>query len=292
MDLQQLRYFVAVAELANFSRAAARCGVAQPSLSQQIQKLERELGQPLLDRLPRGAMLTEAGTRLLDRARRILSEADAAVREVHEARDAVAGRLSVGAIPTIAPFLLPPVIRRFIRDHRRVELELHEHVTDRLLEQVTAGTIDLAVASLPLEHRLLHVEPLFTEPLVLALPADHRLAARKTVSWDAIAEERYLVLHEMHCLSGQSMGFCRSHGSEPNVIMRGEQLGTLLDMVALGLGISIVPQMLAAADRSTRRVYRPLRGNEPHRTVVVAWHLDRYRTNASRAFAQALHVQS
>ena len=288
MELRQLRYFVAVAEHGNFSRAAGHCGLAQPSLSQQIRKLEREMGRPLFDRLPRGAVLTEAGSRLLRHARAILAAADTAHREVRERSDELAGPLALGVIPTIAPYLLPPVLKRFIRAVPRAELVLHEHVTDRLLELLAAGTIDLAITSLPVDHGLFHAEPLFTEPLLLALPADHRLARRKLVAWSEVAGERFLVLHEMHCLAGQSLGFCRRRGADPNVVMRGEQLATILHMVALGVGISLVPRMLARTDRSARRVYRPVRGEQPERTIGVVWHLHRYRTKVSRAFIDAL----
>jgi LysR family hydrogen peroxide-inducible transcriptional activator len=288
MELHQLRYFLAVAETGRFSRGAARCGVAQPSLSQQIQKLERELGQPLFDRLSGGAVLTEAGHRLLGHARAILAAADAARQEVHEVKGEVAGRLSIGVIPTIAPYLIPPVLKRFMRAHRGVEPAVHEHVTDHLIEQLASGAIDLAVASLPLDHPLFHVEALFTEPLLLVLPAGHRLADQHAIGWDELADERFLILHEMHCLTGQTLGFCRRQGAELNVVMRGEQLTTILHMVALGLGISLVPRMVADADRSARRVYRPVAGEAPQRTIAVAWHLNRYRTNASRAFVEAL----
>jgi LysR family hydrogen peroxide-inducible transcriptional activator len=288
MELHQIRYFLAVAETGRFSRAAARCGVAQPSLSQQIQKLERELGRPLFDRLSGGAVLTEAGHRLLTHARAMLAAADAARHEVRDARGEVAGRLSVGVIPTVAPYLLPPVIKRFLRDHRQVELDLHEHITDRLIEQLASGAIDLAIASLPLDHPLFHVEPLFSEPLLLVLPAGHRFADQQAIGWDDLTDERFLILHEMHCLTGQTLGFCRRRGTDLKVVMRGEQLATILHMVALGLGLSLVPQMVARADRSTRRVYRPLTDEEPQRTIVVAWHLNRYRANASRAFIEAL----
>jgi LysR family hydrogen peroxide-inducible transcriptional activator len=120
------------------------------------------------------------------------------------------------------------------------------------------------------------------------LPAGHRLADQQAIGWDDLADERFLILHEMHCLAGQTLGFCRRRGTELNVVMRGEQLATILHMVALGLGLSLVPEMVARADRSARRVYRPLMDDKPQRTIAVAWHLNRYRANASRAFIEAL----
>jgi LysR family hydrogen peroxide-inducible transcriptional activator len=288
MDLRQLRYFLAIVDAGNFTRAAQRCGVAQPSLSQQIAKLEEELQQPLFDRLPRGAVLTEAGHRLAPHARGLVDAAERAAAVVRQGDEAVAGTLSVGAIPTLAPYLLPTVARRFLKRYPAVSLRLHEEVTDRLVEMLAAGALDLALTSLPVNHPLLHAEPLGEEPLLAVLPAGHALARKRRLVWADLAEEPFLVLHEMHCLSGQTMSFCREAGAEPRIVMRGEQLATILDLVSLGLGVSLAPAMAARADRSSRRVYLPFRGEGPAREVAALWHLHRYRTDAARAFLDLL----
>jgi len=288
MELHQLRYFLAVVETGGFTRAARRCSVAQPSLSQQIAKLEGELGAPLFDRLPRRVVLTEAGARLREHAERIVAAVADARRDLAETGGRVAGALAVGAIPTLAPYLLPPVLRRFVRRYPRVELHLAEHVTDTLIELLAAGRLDLAVLSPPLESPNLHAEILFEEPLRLVVSADHPWARRKRVRWSDLSGQRLLVLQEMHCLGGQVRGFCQRHRAEPDVVFRGEQLASVLEMVGLGLGVSLVPQMAARADSSSRRAYLDIAPDPPRRGVAVAWHLHRFRSAAARAMVAEL----
>lgn len=285
MELHQLRYFVAVVEQGSFSRAAARLRVAQPSLSQQIQKLEAELGQPLLDRLPRAVVPTEAGRRFLERARRILAEVSDAARCVNDCREALAGRVVIGAIPTIAPALLPGLIRRFARAHPQVTVEVVEEVTDRLLVRLDEGNVDVALISDAHPHTAIHVEPLAEEPLRLAVPAAHPLATRTRVRWVELADEPALVLDELHCLAGQVEQFCRAANLRWNVRFRGAHLGTILEMVAGGLGVSLVPEMFRdlAEARSCRLV--ALSDPQPHRRLCLAQHNLRYRTRAALALA-------
>jgi LysR family hydrogen peroxide-inducible transcriptional activator len=287
-----LRYFLAVAETGSFTAAAERCAVAQPSLSQQIAKLEQRLGVPLFDRLPRGAVLTEAGERLRPDAERILAAVDDARQRVVESKGEVAGRLALGAIPTIAPFLLPRVLKRYARRYPQVELQVQEDVTEVLIDRLAAGGLDVAVMSLPIEHQQLHAERLFDEPLLLAVHPDHRLARRKRVRWDDLTDERFLVLREMHCLGNQVMSFCKRNRAVPDVAFRGSQIATILKMVGLGFGVSLIPAMAARADTSSRRVYREITADPPRRAVAVAWHLHRYRTNAARAFVQELQREA
>ncbi len=290
MELHQLRYFLSVAETGGFSRAAAKCGVAQPSLSQQIRKLEDELGVPLFDRLPRGAVLTEAGIRFREHAERILASINDARRQVGDLRGQVSGRLAVGAIPTIAPYLLPKALRRLLKRHPQVEVRIEENFTEVLVEQLVTGRVELAVMALPVEHDGLHAEPLLEEPLLAAMPADHALAKKKKVTWGDLNQERLILLHEMHCLGRQMGALCRRLRSEPDLSFLGSQLSTMQQMVALGMGLSLIPEMAASADSGSSRVYRPFSQDPPMRTVAVFWHLHRYRTNAARAMVEALRA--
>jgi LysR family hydrogen peroxide-inducible transcriptional activator len=288
MEIHQLEYLVALAEVGSFTKAAERALVAQPSLSQQIQKLEREIGQPLFDRLPRGVVPTEAGQRLLEHARRILAELRDAKRRAGELRDHVAGTLTVGAIPTIAPYLMPEVTQRLIQRWPDVELVLVEDVTARMLEGVERGELDLALMSSAAPPPSVLLETIGSEPLVLLLPARHALAKRKAIAWEQIEQEPFLVLHDMHCLAGQVMRFCKPHGIKPRVVARGAQLATLAAMVSAGLGISVAPAMMQARDTDKGRVYRSFLGAQPSRDLCVATALMRYRTNAARAFIQTV----
>lgn len=289
MELRQLEYLVAVIETASFTRAARKLGVAQPSISEQLRKLERELRQPLLDRLPRGVVPTPAGQRLAVHARRILAEIGDATRDAADAVSGkLSGRLAIGAIPTIAPFLLPALLPKFERLHPDVELIVTEDTTSRLLDQITNAEIDLAIASSAPQTQHIHVETIAEEPLVLMLPVRHALTKSTRVSPGALADERFVALHEMHCLAGQSSRFCASRELQPPVVMHGSNLATLSAMVSAGIGVSLVPQMMQASGTCAARgtTFRPFAGERPTRPLTLIWPLLRHRTLAVRAFAE------
>jgi LysR family transcriptional regulator, hydrogen peroxide-inducible genes activator len=321
VEIHQLEYLSAVAEEGSISQAARRLGVAQPSLSQQLKKLEDELGHRLLDRLPKGVVPTEAGRQLIEHARRVLAEIADARRRIGDTPGHVAGSLAVGAIPTMAPFLLPGVLRRFAARWPDVKLTVVEDVTQRLLAMLERGEVDVAVMSDANVPATVHAETIATESLRLMLPATHRLVAGKAkadksgsaaaaatkrkgasadgpagaahatgkaVPWSAVAGERLLVLQEMHCLAGQVSRFCDRARVRPPVFMRGAQLTTIAAMVSAGLGVSVVPEMMCRAGPWAGCVTRPLAGEHPTRDVCVAWSLLRYRTNAARAFDEML----
>lgn len=287
MELHQLRYFVSVARLGNFSRAAEQCHVSQPSLSQQIQKLERRLGQRLLDRLGKRAVLTEAGRALFERAVAILAAVDDAEREVKDF-DQEKGRLTVGAIPTIAPYLLPDTVREFSNRHPLVDLILHEDLTAHLLAGAATGELDMAVLALPVADDRLHKEVLFSEPLLLALPEGHRLCGKRKITLADVREERFVVLDEMHCLGEQILHFCRAEGCQ-RLMCRSSQLSTVLALVALGQGISLVPRMARPVrEQAHPVVFRQLAQGAPTRTLAAVWHKDRYQSKAGERFLEIL----
>ena len=203
MEIHQLRYFVAVAEEGSFSNAAEREHISQPSLSQQIQKLEEELNQQLFDRLPREVVLTEAGRTLLGYARQILSGIAEARQAVTALEHEVAGKLSVGAIPSIALYVLPRLIGSFQRSYPKVTFELFEDTTEKLAQQLEDGTLDLVIASGSDEISNLARYSLGREQLLMLLPEKHRLARRKSIRWSELASEKFLLLHEQHSLSIQ-----------------------------------------------------------------------------------------
>src|ERR1700758_1684887 len=201
--MHQLRYVVAVARAGNFSRAADQCHVSQPSLSQQIQKLEEELGEKLFDRLKRQARLTPAGEALLHRAVRILEEVDSAQRDARDRRKQLRGPLVLGVLPTIAPFLLPRAVAAFSRSTPAVEIIIQEETTAQLLKLLAECELDLAIASLPVRDHRFEIEKLFDEQLLLALPPAHPLASRRRVRLADLENERFILMKEGHCLSDQ-----------------------------------------------------------------------------------------
>src|SRR5262245_14691238 len=269
MELHQLRYFVAVAEIGSFTRAAERCGVAQPSLSQQIHTLEEQLDQRLFDRLGRQVRLTEAGEELLGRAQAILAAVDEAERALRDGGAPGKGRLSVGAIPTVAPYLLPPVVSSFLRRYPEVELQIREDFTDRLVAALLSGELDVAVMALPLADTRLVSEVLLKEPLLLTLPRDHRLAEKDKVRLDELRHERFILLSEMHCLGEQVASFCRQRDFVPQVACRTAQLSTIQRLISLGMGVSLLPALARDVDRDSSRIYRELAGHAPSRTLAA-----------------------
>jgi len=289
MELHQLRYFVAVARAGNFSRAAEQCFISQPSLSQQISKLERHLRQPLFERRSQGVTLTDAGRRLLEKATAILAAVDDTERELREADGLSGGRLSVGAIPTVAPYLLPFALDRFLSRHPDVELNVREDYTRNLVAATAAGELDLALAALLIEDERLQVEPLLTEPLLLALPPRHRLGSRPRVTAADLQEERFIVLHEMHCLGEQVLSFCSKSGCQPRIVCRSAQITTIQSLIALNQGISLLPEMVRRLDPSETSHYRSLE-EQPTRTIVALWHRSRYHGQLADRFLADLRA--
>lgn len=208
MEMQQLRYVVAVARAGNFSRAAEQCHVSQPSLSQQILKLEDELGERLFDRMKREAKLTSHGEAFLRRAVRILEEVDAAKREATDAKSLRQGTVTVGVLPTIAPYLLPDAMAQFTKKYPGVEIVVQEDTTAQLLKLALAYEINFALASQPIRDERVEVCELFSEELLLALPPGHPLTRKRKVSLSDLENEKFIVMKEGHCLGDQVLGIC------------------------------------------------------------------------------------
>lgn len=243
MELHQLRYFLAVARTRNFSRAAEQCHVAQPSLSQQIMKLEEELDERLFERTKREVALTPAGELFRGHAERVLEEVELARDKVREVRGLVRGRVTLGALPTVAPYYLPTRLRAFAAAFPGIEVVVHEDTTAQLAAAVLAREIDVALVSLPVERAGLEAEEFFDEDLLVVLPAGHALATKRKLTLDDLEHEAFILMKEGHCLAGQALQFCRLNGFAPRVSFRSAQIETVQAFVAEGWGVSIVPAM-------------------------------------------------
>jgi LysR family transcriptional regulator, hydrogen peroxide-inducible genes activator len=270
MEMHQLRYFVAVARSGNFSRAADECRVAQPSLSQQILKLEDEVGERLFERTRRRAILTSAGSLFLPHALNVLEAAERGRQEIRDMGDQVRGKILVGALPTIAPYLLPEIIRLFREKYPGAELILHEQTTDQLVRKLEENEIDVAVISDVATNADIQIEPLFSEELLLCLPGDHPLVYQKSVGAADLNQEKFILMHESHCLGAQAQQFCHSKGFKPRISCRSAQVGTVLAMVKAGLGISLIPEMAREHGQEEGIVYRSLDGTRPRRSIALA----------------------
>ncbi len=263
MDLRQLRYFLAVARAGSFSRAAEEEGVSQPALSEQVRNLEQALGVALFERLARGVRLTPAGERLLEHARIVLREVAAARRSIECLRTRIAGRLAVGAIPTVLPYLLAPRIEQFRRRYPEVELRLVEDVTARLVEGLRTGDLDLAIVSLPLREPELICAEVLREPLLAALPPDHPLAREQELDPRALRGERWLLLRDGHCFRNEVLALCRRAVRGPDSLFETDQFASIIALVAAGFGVSILPAMAAGEARGCCLV--PVRGGAQRR---------------------------
>ena len=288
MNLRQLRYFVAIVEAGTMTRAAERCHVAQPSLSQQIAKLERALGVTLFDRLARGVALTPAGKALLPRARRLLADAEEIRVRIAEDVAEGAGRFAVGVIPTIAPYTLHRILPRLREEFPAAEITIREDLTDMVAEAVEDNELDLAVTSTPIRNELLDVEVLGSEPLMLVLPADHPLGEAPAVDPADVRDEPTIILNAMHCLGVQMQGFCARSGMARRVVCEGTQLGTVLELVAAGMGISLVPRMTARQDDSPLRRYLSFTGEGGWRDIALVRRRDRSESKVAKRFAALL----
>lgn len=293
MDLGQLRYFIKIVEHGSFTRAAQDCSVSQPALSQQIAKLEKELGQPLFERQGRTIQITSAGKLLKSHADKILQLVDDAKRQITD--DGQTGRVSLGAIPTIGPYLLPEILRSCGDQFDSANFAVSEPVTTELLKRCSNGEINAGLIALPVDAKNLNVEPLFEEELFLATPANHRLSNAKEVSVEDIAEEPFVSLDDMHCLTDQIGLFCRRHKLQPLATSRIHQLETVQNMVARGHGISFVPAMARRSSDSNIR-YRSIVGPRPTRTIALCSNPQRYQSqllqNVLKAICELLHDPS
>jgi LysR family hydrogen peroxide-inducible transcriptional activator len=271
LSIRQLQYVVAVADTLGFHKAAEKCGVSQPTLSSQIQKLEEVLGVQVFERNKQRVLLTRAGEAVVAHARRILVDVDDLITTAAAGKDPFAGTLRIAVIPTIAPYLLPWVTPAIAERWPRLRLALKEEKTEDMLAALRSGSLDAGVLALvegmsDLDHALI-----LEDPFVAALPRHHALAKKKTVAMADLDEEPVLLLDEGHCLRDQAPALCKRAGAS-ETDLRATSLATLVQMVSAGIGVTLLPSI--AVDVENRRgqlAIRPLAGKTQGRTIVLAW---------------------
>jgi len=288
MELHQLRYFCAVAEASSFSRAAEQSHVSQPSLSQQIMKLEDELGARLFDRLGRSVRLTETGQTFLPRARAVLRELEAARGDVAEQKDSVGGAVTIGVIPTVGPYFLPQRLTWFSRKFPQVRLTVVEEITPVLLDQIRASKVDLAILALPIRGHEFETFPLLTERLFAALPPGHKLAKRRALSLKDLRAQPFLLLRDGHCFRDTAVAACDRARLYPQIIFESGQFSSLLSMVGAGMGVSIVPEM--AIDKKSRCRFVHIEDPGAARTIGAVILRGRSLSRANHAFLSHLRA--
>lgn len=291
MELMQLRYLAAVADTGNFTRAAERCHVAQPSLSQQIINLEKELGHKLFHRLGRRAVLTEAGVVFLQRAQRILHELDDAEKEMRDS-DLIYRTITIGMIPTLAPSLLPPLLAMCKTRFPQLEIRAREDFREELIEGVVSGALDLAILVLPVSDPRLACEALYEEPLLLALGRSHPLGARQKVGAEDLKTQPFAMMGTRSTLADDVRAFFRDAQLEPLIRFQCSQLSTLKALVAQGEAITILPQGNITPEDRTRLIIRQLSGPVPRRKIGIIRHQLRYQSRGAEQFLSVLRAHA
>lgn len=290
MNLRDLRYFVALAETRHFGKAAERSYVSQPTLSAQIKKLENYLGVQLIERQPRRVTLTETGAKILPLARRMLQESDEIVALARNEHDPLSGKLNMALIPTIGPYLLPLVMRRLRKQLPRLKLMLYEYQTQPLLDKLRGGDIELGILALPVPLDGLEARELYEEPFTVAVPTTSELAKKPNLKVDDLNGETVLLLEDGHCLRDQALDVCSRVEAKESEDYRATSLETLRQMVAAGLGITLLPELAtrgpfgSGQGLSVKTFVRPV----PSRTVGAVWRKSSSRTEAINAICDVI----
>jgi DNA-binding transcriptional LysR family regulator len=293
MEVHQLAYFESVSRHLHFTRAADELNVAQPSVSQQIRKLESELGTPLFHRMKRRVALTEAGHRFLPHARAVLQQLEEARLEVQELSGLRKGRLAVGAPPSVGTHLFPRALAAFSERHPGIDLVFREGGSRTLVHLLEQGELDLAVVIQPIRHPVLETMVLLEEELRLAVPLGHRWAgSQRRLPVSELREEPFVMLREgAYDLRDQTLAACRRAGFEPRVVLDGCEMDSVLRFVAAGIGVAILPEMvLSDVDPRSGPVSVRLQGPRLSRSLVIARRRDRYFSAAGQEFSRVLRA--
>jgi LysR family hydrogen peroxide-inducible transcriptional activator len=296
MTLAELRYLVAVADLRHFGRAADRCHITQPTLSSQLRKLEDTLGVPLVERTTRFVTLTPIGESVVAHARRILEEADQISELVRHRHGALTSSLRLGIIPTLSPYILPLLLKQLHRDFPELRLVLREDLTDNLLDALDGFALDVLLIALPEAGGAYRSMPLFREPFCFACPSEHALANRPVVTERDLARERLLLLDEGHCLRDQALAVCGNQSGDredPSDDFRATSLETISEMVAAGLGCTLLPAMAVPhlTARHTQLEVRPLKAAKAHRCIGLLWRTSFPRSEDLEVFGRFIQDQ-
>ena len=286
MNIRALQYFVKLADLRHFSKAAEACFVSQPTLSTQVRKLEEELGVQLVERAPRKVMLTPVGDEIATRARSVLNEIEQIRVVARRNTDPSEGTLRLGLFPTLAPYLLPHIIPKIRKRFPRLTLQLAEEKTDDIVRLLHRGELDAALLALPIADEGLRVAVLFEEPFVLAVPEDHPLASKKTVTTEDLRGTELLLLEEGHCLREHALEVCSLAGASERVDFHATSMETLRQMVAADVGITLMPVLAVKPPIAATQnvVIKPFEKPGPSRTIALVWRT----TSALGSFFESL----
>lgn len=291
VTLKQLRYFDALAREQHFGRAAEACSITQPALSMQITELEQQLGLVLVERTRSGVLLSDKGREIAARAARILCDVNEMIDFALHANNVLAGSLRLGVIPSIAPYMLPPLLPLLREGYPTLELHVRETQTLLLMQELTEGKLDVVLLALPITQADIETMPLFDDHFLLALPKSKKLASRVRATKDLIEHERLLLLEEGHCLREQALTYCSLQQSSAVNTFGVSSLSTIVEMVAAGYGITLLPEMCLNVEARGRdigitRFVEP----QPLRTVGLAWRATSPRADDFRELGRLIKL--
>jgi len=270
LTLKQLRYFEALAQHGHFGRAAQACSISQPALSVQIRELEDTLGTDLFERGARQVRLTNFGEEFAIRVRTILRSVDELGELARASRDHLVGRLRIGVIPTIAPYLLPDIITNLTSANSNIEIQIRESLTPILVRELADGLLDAAIVALPVSEPSLTEVALFEEKFVLVRPVGDE--NKPVPDHEDLREMKLLLLEEGHCFRDQALSFCNIQSSRPREMLDASSLATLVQMVGAGLGVTLIPQMAISVEtRSAPVSIAHFKSPQPSRTIGMIW---------------------
>jgi LysR family hydrogen peroxide-inducible transcriptional activator len=270
ITLKQLRYFDALARHGHFGRAAEACAISQPAISMRMKELEEELGAPLVERGARQVRLTAFGEDFVRQARDILRQVDELADLARASQGELVGRLRIGVIPTIAPYLLPSIIGRLSHEHAGLDIHVRETLTSKLVSELKEGRLDTAIVALPISEPTLTEVALFDEDFVLVRPASD--GALPVPDSEGLREMRLLLLEEGHCFRDQALSFCNLRSALPRETLDGSSLSTLVQMVGSGIGVTLIPEMAVGVEtRATDVALARFPDPQPRRTIGMIW---------------------
>lgn len=272
ISLKQLRYFDAVARSGHFGKAAEHCSVTQPALSMQVQELEKSLGMQLLERGRNGVMLTQGGKEIAQRAARVLADVRDIVDFARGQGDVLSGPLRFGVIPSVAPYILPRLLPMIREEFSDLDLHIRESQTQSLVDELLEGQLDLLLLALPLEHPDIETARLFDDRFLLAMATSHHMSNRVRATPDLLEGDRLLLLEEGHCMRDQALAFCNLRRIENINTFGASSLSTLVQMVANGLGMTLLPEIAVPLETRHGDIHlMRFADPEPQRVIGLAW---------------------
>lgn len=290
MNLRDLRYLVALADTRHFGKAAARCHVSQPTLSAQLKKLEEYLGVELIERQPRRVALTEIGEQVVARARRVVNDSDELLTLARGQHDPLSGSLKLALIPTIGPYLLPQIAKQLRKHLPKLKLMLYEYQTEPLLRSLRAGEIDMGILALPVHADGVETSTLYDEDFMIALPKGHRLTEKSNVKLSDLAGDTLLLLEDGHCMRDQALDICGHAALDEDQDYRATSLETLRQMVAAGMGVTLLPKLSTNGPFGTEKsvLIKPFPKPAPTRCVGAVWRKSSTRSSAIKAVCEVI----